>query len=113
MTGLAELFGGKGTLRSFPAGFDPETYAKAKPHFERAYEEAVAAGKDMAAMIRAMVDAFGRGIEPYIRHWVGERSDTMQDAGTRTEPQIVEPEEEQAILPVEGPQKADELTEDV
>ena len=114
MNGLVELFGGPDRLRSFPAGIDEETYRKAKPYFERAYEEAVAAGKDLAAMIRALVDAFGRGMEPYLRHWVTERSTTMQEAGVRTEPQTVEPDAEEAILSdTDAPQKADELTDDV
>lgn len=71
LTGLSEIFGGK-KLKSFPAGFDEESYAKAKPHFERSLKEFIAAGKSIKEFIRFIIDNFGIGIKPYIVRFVGE-----------------------------------------
>lgn len=68
LTGLTELFGGKG---KFTSGFtfDEETYAKAKPHFKKALEEFVAAGKSLKEFLQFIVENFGEGIKPYLRQF--------------------------------------------
>ncbi|MGD9171328.1 MAG: DEAD/DEAH box helicase family protein, partial [Candidatus Thiodiazotropha sp.] len=65
LTGLAELFGGKGKLSS-GFTFDEETYAKAKPHFKAALESFVETGKSLAEFIKFIVDNFGTGVKPYL-----------------------------------------------
>lgn len=64
LTGLSELFGGN-KLKSFPAGFDPETYAKAKPHFEAALKAFQAAGKSLKDLFKLLIEKFGEGVKPY------------------------------------------------
>jgi N12 class adenine-specific DNA methylase len=65
INGLAELFGGKGTLSS-GLTFDEQTYEKAKPHFVSMLRDFQAAGKDLKDLIRAILDNFGVGVKPYI-----------------------------------------------
>ncbi|MCK9520165.1 MAG: hypothetical protein M0R74_14245, partial [Dehalococcoidia bacterium] len=69
MKGLYELFGG-GSLKSFPGGFDSETYAKAKPHFEAALEHAIASGNTLKELVGALVKQFGGVIKPYLKQFV-------------------------------------------
>lgn len=68
LTGLAKLFGGKG---KFSSGFtfDRETYAKARPHFKKALEEFIAAGKSLKEFIQYIVENFGEGIKPYLKQF--------------------------------------------
>jgi predicted RNA methylase len=112
LKGLATLFGPPGTIRSFPGGVDPETYAAAKPHFERAYSEAVAAGKDLAAMVKAMLEWAGRGIEPYLRYWLQERRASMQ-AGDAVSPPESTVESAPVTAATDEPQTSKDLTDDV
>ncbi|MDD3083205.1 MAG: DEAD/DEAH box helicase family protein, partial [Desulfobacterales bacterium] len=70
--GLYELFGG-GALKSGVGGFDAETYAKAKPHFEAGFQSFVAAGKSMKDFVRWVVDSFGKAAKPYLVHWAGDK----------------------------------------
>lgn len=66
LSGLVRLFGGgAGKLQSFPAGFDAETYAKAKPHFEKSLAAFVAAGKTLKELFKYLIQNFGAGIRPY------------------------------------------------
>ncbi|MGH8562699.1 MAG: PLxRFG domain-containing protein [Gammaproteobacteria bacterium] len=72
LKGLAELFGG-GRIQSFPAGFDAEAYAKAKPHFEAALEAFQAAGKTLKDLFKFLIHNFGAGIKPYAVHFAREK----------------------------------------
>jgi hypothetical protein len=72
LSGLAELFGGANRLRSFPGGIDEETYAKAKPHFERAATAFLAAGNDFKEFFKVLIRAFGSGIKPYAMRFAAE-----------------------------------------
>ena len=74
LEGLTTLFGGSGKLSS-GLTFDPETYAKAKPHFEAMLRDAQAAGTDLADFIRSLVEAFGSGIKPYLRQFAADLRD--------------------------------------
>jgi len=73
MAGLVELFGGN-ALKSFPAGLDKETYAKAKPHFQKALEHFQAAGKAIKDFIDFIVTNFGAGIKPYLAFFIKEKN---------------------------------------
>lgn len=53
----------------FTEVFDEETYAKAKPHFEKALAEFAAAGKSLKEFIRFTVDNFGENIVPYLKRF--------------------------------------------
>lgn len=64
LQGLVELFGGN-SLKSFPAGFDENAYAKAKPHFEAALAAFQAAGKTIVDLFEFLIRNFGLGIRPY------------------------------------------------
>lgn len=66
--GLDALFGRKGTLGSGPA-FDEETWAKAKPHFEAAFREFVAAGKSLKEFVRHILDTYNDAVVPYLKRW--------------------------------------------
>lgn len=70
--GLTDLFGGEG-LKSFPGGIDEETYAKAKPHFEKAWASLKSAGKDFSDLVSVLVSEFGEKIRPYLDKFIGER----------------------------------------
>ena len=65
LKGLTELFGGAGKLNS-GLTFDEDTYAKAKPHFEAMLKDFSAAGQDLRALIKAILENFGTGAKPYI-----------------------------------------------
>jgi N12 class adenine-specific DNA methylase len=78
--GLDALFGRKGTLGSGPA-FDEETWAKAKPHFEAAFAEFVAAGKSLKEFVRHILDVYNEAVIPYLKRW---HQDKTQEA--RNEP---------------------------
>ncbi len=75
--GLYELFGG-GAIKSFPGGFDEETYQKAKPHFQKAYDHIAKANKgvkDATNVIRRkfskfFVEKYGRNIKPYLKKFL-------------------------------------------
>lgn len=63
--GLYELFGG-GSLKSFPGGFDADTYTKAKPHFEAAMEHMRNAGKGLKEFVSFFVERLGATVKPYL-----------------------------------------------
>jgi len=68
LTGLVNLFGGKGKFSS-GLSFDEETYAKAKPHFKKALEEFVAAGKSLKDFVQFIVENMGEGIKLYLKRF--------------------------------------------
>lgn len=75
--GLTELFGGKGKLNS-GLTFDPDTYAKAKPHFEAMWSDAKAAGRDLMEFAQIVTEQFGAGVRPYLRRFLIEKRDGEQ-----------------------------------
>ena len=75
LDGLAELFGGD-KIKSFPAGLDPEHYAKAKPHFDAAYKSFKAAGNNIAEFFAFIIKNYPAGIKPYLKHWATELRDS-------------------------------------
>jgi N12 class adenine-specific DNA methylase len=65
--GLYELFGaGKRLGMGVPLDFDKDTYAKAKPHFQKAHAEFSAAGRDLKDFAKWALTTFGSGIRPYL-----------------------------------------------
>lgn len=65
--GLHDLFGGGARLFAGIPSLSWETYQKARPHFQRAYSEFVAAGRSLADFFQFMVSNFGAGIREYLR----------------------------------------------
>jgi N12 class adenine-specific DNA methylase/tRNA1(Val) A37 N6-methylase TrmN6 len=80
---LSKLFGGNGTLRS-GVGFDEETYAKAKPHFEKALEAYQSAGRTLLDLFKLLIQQFGSGVRPYLIHFAKERKLTLDLGNTST-----------------------------
>ena len=78
LKGLHELFGG-GSLKSFPGGFNSETYAKAKPHFEasfQAFKEAGLGLKEFLSEMRKQLGAGDQTLPPPLharKRWAGRR----------------------------------------
>lgn len=73
LTGLTKLFGGNNTLRSFPGGIDPDTYAQAKPHFEAALKAFIDAGKTIKDLFKFLIQNFGEGVKPYAIQFAREK----------------------------------------
>ncbi|WP_166739058.1 PLxRFG domain-containing protein [Alkanindiges illinoisensis] len=71
LDGLAKLFGGNGKMNS-GLSFDEDTYAKAKPHFVQSAKSTIEAGKNLKDLIRALINAFGDGIKPYVMRFASE-----------------------------------------
>lgn len=90
LSGLAELFGA-GRIQSFPGGFDAETYARAKPHFEAAAQAFLAAGNDIKAFFRFLIRNFGEGIKPYAVRYVMERQERAAEESAGSEPMTPPP----------------------
>jgi len=91
--GLYDLFGG-GLVKSGPIVFDEETYAKARPHFEKAYTEFKAAGQDLREFIKwAMNLGLGGDIRPFLKRFKKDleskpiTNDTNTGGGTANEDQ--------------------------
>ena len=74
LKGLYELFGGS-SLKSFPGGIDEDTYAKAKPHFEAAFEHFIKVGKGLREFTSTMIAQFGDAIRPYLKRFLTEKRD--------------------------------------
>ena len=74
--GLYELFGG-GVLKTFPGGIDADTYAKAKPHFETAFQHAVDMGKSVKEFYDIAVEMLGNTIKPYLKHFLKTKRDAI------------------------------------
>jgi hypothetical protein len=72
LKGLIQLFGGN-ALKSFPAGFDEESYKAAKPHFEKALAAFQAAGKTLVDLFKMLIQHFGPGIRPYAIQFAKEQ----------------------------------------
>jgi hypothetical protein len=79
LDGLAALFGVDGSTKlrgGFPGDFNQETYNKAKPHFQVAWNAAKAAAGNVRELMHIFIDqltkAFGAGIRPYLMEWVKE-----------------------------------------
>ena len=78
LKGLYELFGGS-SLKSFPGGFDKDTYAKAKPHFEAALDHFIEIGKGLREFAAAIVQQFGDAIRPYLKRFIQEKRDEVAE----------------------------------
>lgn len=76
LKGLYELFGGA-SLKTFPGGFDEETYAKAKPHFEAALEHFIKVGKGLREFAESIVKQFGDAVRPYLKQFIQEKRDGL------------------------------------
>ncbi len=87
LKGLTKLFGGNGRLNS-GLSFDEETYAEAKPHFQAMLKDFDAAGRDLKDFIRALIDAFGTGIKPYLLRFAQELRDERASNGNRRAEEI-------------------------
>lgn len=66
--GLDELFGGGKHVGSGPS-FDEETYRKAKPHFDQAWENAKRGGGSILDFLREIIKRWGEKVKPYLRRW--------------------------------------------
>ena len=92
MTGLYELFGGS-SLKSFPAGFDADTYAKAKPHFEKAYQAFKEAGLGIKKFFEEIRRLFGDAVKPYLRRFMQEKMGVAEELAEKTEEETTTTEE--------------------
>ncbi|MFA6239972.1 MAG: DEAD/DEAH box helicase family protein, partial [Candidatus Hydrogenedentales bacterium] len=72
LKGLSDLFGGGATLGSGIPSFDEATYAKAKPHFQSAYDQFKKAGKSLKEFLQFIFTRFGEAIRPYLKRFVQE-----------------------------------------
>jgi N12 class adenine-specific DNA methylase len=97
ITGLYELFGGK-SLKSLPGGLDENTYAKAKPHFEKALEHWVEAGKGLKELFNYIVDTLGDAVKPYFVHFAKEKRDERKAAKAEKQRLIDEKKAAKAAL---------------
>jgi N12 class adenine-specific DNA methylase len=86
MKGLYELFGGS-ALKSFPAGFDSETYAKAKPHFEASFKAFKEAGLGLKEFLAEMRKQLGDKIKPYLRYFIQEKMGEAEELPSAEEDQ--------------------------
>ena len=89
---LYDLLGG-GALKSGPLAFDEDTYQKAKPHFQAAFDEFRAAGKDIKEFFKFIGDQFANGkvyVMEFLKDLRGEREapDGKKLTGTESEPSI-------------------------
>lgn len=110
LTGLYELFGGK-SLKSFPGGMDEETYARAKPHFQKAWEQAKAAGRTMKEFFKSLIQLYGRAIKPYALRFAREL-EKLGESVTLTKP-AQDTEAFHEIEQVARPDKPRELSDSV
>lgn len=83
LNALSQLFGGNGTLRS-GLGFDEETYAKARPHFQKALEAYQAAGRTLLDLFKLLIEQFGSGVRPYLIHFAREGNLSLDLGNTAT-----------------------------
>jgi len=78
--GLYALFGGgDSTLMSFPAGFNQDTYAAAKPHFATALQKFKEAGQGLREFVAFVRDKFGAGAKMYLMNFVQDMKDGILD----------------------------------
>jgi len=72
MEALGELFGGANKL-SMGITFDEETYAKAKPHFQRMWKHAKGAGYTLIELVDHIVAQFGEVVKLYVARFMIEQ----------------------------------------
>lgn len=77
LQGLSALFGTNGKLNTFPPGFDPEGYAKAKPLFITAFGELKLAIADVKKIIAKLLQAFP-SMKPYLTYFLQTDYKQMQ-----------------------------------
>jgi N12 class adenine-specific DNA methylase len=105
--GLYELFGG-GALKTFPGGFDEDTYAKAKPHFEAALNHFIEVGKGLKEFAATIVKQFGDAIKPYLKRFITDKRNEM--AGEVEKPEEVVNLDENTGKGEKGERKRRKLT---
>jgi N12 class adenine-specific DNA methylase len=88
LKGLYELFGGA-SLKSFPGGFDEDTYLKAKPHFEAALEHFIKVGKGLREFAASIVQQFGDAIRPYLKQFIKDRRDGVTEEKAEEEGEVI------------------------
>ncbi len=66
--GLDELFGGGTHMGSGPS-FNEETYKKAKPHFDKAWENAKKGGGSILDFLKEIIKRWGEAVKPYLKRW--------------------------------------------
>jgi hypothetical protein len=76
LDGLVKLFGGN-NVKSFPAGFDRDTYERAMPHFEAALQAFQDAGKTLVDLFKFLIQQFGLGIKPYAIQFAKDKGLTI------------------------------------
>ena len=84
MKGLHDLFGG-GTHTGSGPSFDEKTYAKAKPHFQEAYEKFKASGRSLKDFFQFIFEKFGAAIRPYLKRFM---QDLQAEAKGKTDERL-------------------------
>jgi N12 class adenine-specific DNA methylase len=92
LKGLYELFGGA-SLKSFPGGFDEDTYLKAKPHFEAALDHFIKVGKGLREFAATIVVQFGDAIRPYLKQFLKDRRDGVTEEKADEEGEVIDLDE--------------------
>ena len=85
--GLDELFGG-GTHTGLGPTFDEKTYAKAKPHFDKAWEDTKKSGGSLKDFLMAILKRWGDVIKPYLKRW---HQDLMAQTKGKTDESTTSP----------------------
>lgn len=77
--GLSTLFTPKETTLTMGIVFDEETYAKARPHFENAWESFKAAGKTLKDLLVYLKGKYGDKILPYVKRFLQDMQDAVSN----------------------------------
>lgn len=104
--GLDELFGGGKRMGTGPS-FDEETYRKAKPHFDKAWEETKKSGGSLLDFLKAIIKRWGEKIKPYLQRWrkdlqAATKGETDESTRRPLVPQPADVAEGQPAGPVPG-----------
>ncbi len=113
LEGLVELFGGKGTLKSFPAGLDPESYAKAKPLFKEALAEFYEAGKTMRELSMVLLEFFGEGLRPLLKQYARDLRESRATPVINVPSETPQEPDQPKVVTVEAKKDTEELSDDI
>jgi len=72
LNGLDALFGDANTL-SMGMTFNEETYQKAKPHFQKSWDNAKAAGYSLSQFIKSIFERYGTRVQAYLTKFIQEQ----------------------------------------
>lgn len=78
LTALSEIFGGPGRLKSFPGGFDEDSYQRAKPHLQAALKSFQEAGRTLKELFQLLIREFGEGFKKYAIRFAQDEGLTSQ-----------------------------------